>query len=58
MLLQFLLALSTLSTVFGIFAAGFLSGCYYWYANTKINKQKRKRKPKANETSKTKNSIE
>ena len=38
MLLQFLLALSTLSTVFGIFAAGFLSGCYYWYANTKINK--------------------
>ncbi len=58
MLLQFLLALSTLATIFGIFAAGFLSGCYYWYANTKINKQKRKRKPKANETSKTKNPIE
>lgn len=57
MLLQLLLALSTLATVFGIFAAGFLSGAYYWYSNTKINKQKRKRKPKANETSQTKNSI-
>lgn len=56
-MLQFLLFLTNLATVLGIFAAGFLSGCYYWYANTKINKQKRKRTRKTNETSKTKNSI-
>lgn len=56
-MLQFLLFLSNLATVLGIFAVGFLSGAYYCYANTKINKQKRKRKPKTNETSETKNSI-
>ena len=39
-MLQFLLFLTNLATVLGIFVLGFLSGCYYWYANTKINKQK------------------
>lgn len=56
-MLELSLALSNLATVLGIFAVGFLSGAYYCYANTKINKQKRKRKPKTNETSETKNSI-
>lgn len=56
-MLQFLLFLTNLVTVLGIFVLGFLSGCYYWYANTKINKQKRKIKLKENETSQTENSI-
>ena len=39
-MLQFLLFLINLAAVLGIFALGFLGGCYYQYANTKINKQK------------------
>lgn len=37
-MLEFLLALSTIATVLGIFVAGFLSGAYYWYSKSKINK--------------------
>lgn len=56
-MLEFLLALSTIATVLGIFVAGFLSGAYYWYSKSKINKQIRKRTRKTNETSKTKNTL-
>lgn len=56
-MLEFLLALSMIATVLGIFVAGFLSGAYYWYSHSKINKQIRKRTRKTNETSKTKNSL-
>ena len=56
-MLELSLALSTFATVIGTFIVGFLSGAYYWYANNKINNQKRKRKAKTNETSKTENSI-
>lgn len=56
-MLEFLLILSMIATVFGIFIAGYIVGAYQMYTNLKPKDKQKKRTRKTNETSKAKNTL-
>lgn len=56
-MLEFLLILSMIATVFGIFIAGYIVGAYQMYTNLKPKNKQKKRTRKTNETSKAKNTL-